>query len=98
MLGISLDVDKQQWKDAIKRDTLDWEQVCDFGGLNSEVAKQYSIYKIPANILLSSDGKIWFRWHPASRWQEANHKPSLLCGYRPVPYLQPGYWSAFYSH
>ena len=46
MLGISLDVDKQQWKDAIKRDTLDWEQVCDFGGLNSEVAKQYSIYKI----------------------------------------------------
>ena len=58
MLGISLDVDKQQWKDAIKRDTLDWEQVCDFGGLNSEVAKQYSIYKIPANILLSSDGKI----------------------------------------
>ena len=58
MLGISLDVDKQQWKDAIKRDTLDWEQVCDFGGLNSEVDKQYSIYKIPANILLSSDGKI----------------------------------------
>ena len=58
MLGISLDVDKQQWKDAIKRDTLDWEQVCDFGGLNSEVAKQYSIYKMPANILLSSDGKI----------------------------------------
>ena len=40
MLGISLDVDKQQWKDAIKRDTLDWEQVCDFGGLNSEAAVQ----------------------------------------------------------
>ena len=58
MLGISLDVDKQQWKDAIKRDTLEWEQVCDFGGLNSEVAKQYSVWKIPANILLSSDGKI----------------------------------------
>ena len=58
MLGISLDVDKQQWKDAIKRDTLEWEQVCDFVGLNSEVAKQYSVWKIPANILLSSDGKI----------------------------------------
>ena len=58
MLGISLDVDKQQWKDAIKRDTLEWKQVCDFGGLNSEVAKQYSVWKIPANILLSSDGKI----------------------------------------
>ena len=58
LLGISFDMDKEQWKDAIKRDTLDWEQVCDFGGLNSEIAKQYSIKQIPANILLSADGKI----------------------------------------
>ena len=58
MLGISFDVDKKQWKDAIKRDTLEWEQVCDFGGLNSEIAKQYSVKQIPANILLSADGKI----------------------------------------
>ena len=43
MLGISLDLNKEQWKDAIKRDTLDWEQVCDFDGFNSEVAKQYTI-------------------------------------------------------
>lgn len=58
MLGISLDTDKEQWKEAIKRDTLDWEQVCDFGGFNSEVIKQYTIQHIPANILLSADGKI----------------------------------------
>lgn len=58
MLGISFDVNKEQWKDAIKKDTLDWEQVCDFGGLNSETAKQYSVQQIPANILLSADGKI----------------------------------------
>ncbi|MEY8686131.1 DUF4369 domain-containing protein [Bacteroides sp. AN502(2024)] len=58
MLGISLDVDKEQWKDAIKRDTLDWEQVCDFGGLHSEVAKQYSVKQLPTNILLSAEGKI----------------------------------------
>ena len=58
MLGISFDVDKKEWKDAIKRDTLDWEQVCDFSGLNSEIAKQYTIKQIPANILLSADGKI----------------------------------------
>ena len=36
----------------------DWEQVCDFDGFNSEVAKQYTIRQIPANILLSADGKI----------------------------------------
>ena len=58
MLGISLDMDKKQWQDAIKRDTLNWEQVCDFGGLNSEVAKQFTIKQIPTNILLSADGKI----------------------------------------
>ena len=58
MLGISFDVNNEQWKDAIKQDTLDWEQVCDFGGLNSETAKQYSVQQIPANILLSADGKI----------------------------------------
>ena len=58
MLGISLDIDKQEWQDAIKRDTLNWEQVCDFGGLNSEVAKQYAIKQVPSNILLSADGKI----------------------------------------
>ena len=58
MLGISLDLNKEQWKDVIKRDTLDWEQVCDFDGFNSEVAKQYTIRQIPANILLSADGKI----------------------------------------
>ena len=51
MLGISLDIDKQEWQDAIKRDTLNWEQVCDFGGLNSEVAKQYAIKQVPSNIL-----------------------------------------------
>ena len=58
MLSISFDVNKEQWKDAIKQDTLDWEQVCDFGGLNSETAKQYSVQQVPANILLSADGKI----------------------------------------
>ena len=34
------------------------EQVCDFGGLNSEVAKQYAIKEVPSNILLSADGTI----------------------------------------
>lgn len=58
MLGVSFDMDKKEWQDAIKRDTLNWEQVCDFGGLNSEVAKQYAIKQVPSNILLAADGKI----------------------------------------
>lgn len=58
IVGISLDIDKEAWKAAIKKDTLDWEQVCDFTGLNSETAKQYAIVTLPTNILLSPTGKI----------------------------------------
>ncbi len=58
MLGISLDLDKKEWEKAIKNDTLNWEQVCNFGGLNAEIAKQFSVTKIPLNILLSAEGKI----------------------------------------
>lgn len=58
MLGISLDIDKQQWKKAIERDSLGWEQVCNFEGLNSEIAKQYALRRLPVNILLSAEGKI----------------------------------------
>ena len=72
MLGISLDLNKEQWKGAIKRDTLDWEQVCDFDGFNSEVAKQYTIRQIPANILLSADGKILAKGPQRRKAEEEN--------------------------
>lgn len=58
LLGISLDIDKEAWKAAIKRDTLSWEQVCNFTGLNSEVAKQYAIQTLPTNILIAPSGRI----------------------------------------
>lgn len=58
MLGISLDIDKKQWKEAIKNDTLSWEQVCDFGGPESDIAKQYGIQKLPSTVLLDADGKV----------------------------------------
>lgn len=61
MLGISLDLDKSQWLEAIKNDTLAWEQVCDFSGWESDVAKQYSVYTIPYTILLGTDGRVLVR-------------------------------------
>ena len=61
MLGISLDIDREAWEPAIKKDTLSWDQVCDFTGLSSETAKQYAILTLPTNILLSPTGKILAR-------------------------------------
>ncbi|MDR0896148.1 MAG: AhpC/TSA family protein [Prevotellaceae bacterium] len=58
MLGVSLDTDKKAWQEAIKADTLKWEQASDLGGWNSEIAKQFMIRTLPANILLRPNGRI----------------------------------------
>lgn len=58
LIGISLDLDKDEWKETIKADTLKWEQACDFAGWNGEVVKLFAIRKLPANLLLSPNGKI----------------------------------------
>ena len=58
ILGISLDVNKEQWKEAVKRDTLDWEQVCDFRGWNSAPVKQFGIRVLPTTYLITPNGRI----------------------------------------
>lgn len=58
LLGISLDADKKEWRDAAKADTLKWEQVCDLAGWNSEIVKQLNIGNIPYNILIGPSGRI----------------------------------------
>lgn len=58
LLGISLDINKKSWNKAIKEDTLKWEQGCDLSGWESEVVKQFAIQRLPANILISPNGKI----------------------------------------
>lgn len=58
LLGISLDLDKEAWKEAVKTDTLSWEQTCNFNGWNTEAVKQFAIQTLPANVLLNPYGKI----------------------------------------
>ena len=57
-LSISLDMDREEWLKAVRRDTLSWEQVCDCGGFHSEVARQYAVKQLPHTLLLSPNGKI----------------------------------------
>lgn len=58
ILGVSLDVEKDKWKETIKNDTLSWEQITDFKGWDNTVAKQFGVNTIPSNVLLDTDGKI----------------------------------------
>jgi peroxiredoxin len=58
VLGVSLDNDKDKWKQAILKDELTWTQVSDLKGWDSETAAMYGVQSIPANFLLDPSGKI----------------------------------------
>ncbi len=60
IIGVSLDRpdSKEQWKEVIKRDHLDWKQVSDLNWWNSKAAIAYNINSVPANFLIGPDGKI----------------------------------------
>ncbi len=58
MLGISLDIDRDTWIDAIKTDSLTWEQVSDLGGMNSSATALFGVHTLPTNYLVSPTGII----------------------------------------
>jgi peroxiredoxin len=58
ILGVSVDSDKGKWLEAIKKDGLTWTQVSDLKGWESEARKVYGISGVPANFLISPEGKI----------------------------------------
>lgn len=58
ILGVSLDVDKEVWKDAVANDTLDWKQGCDLKGWNASLVDQFAVRTLPYNVLLAPSGRI----------------------------------------
>lgn len=61
MLGISFDVDKKEWKDAIKRDTLDWEQVCVSADLIQRLPNNIPSSKFPQTFFCRQTEKSWLK-------------------------------------
>jgi Peroxiredoxin len=58
ILGVSLDNDKDKWKDAITEDGLAWTHVSDLKGWQSMAARDYGVNSIPTNFLVGPDGMI----------------------------------------
>jgi peroxiredoxin len=58
ILSVSLDQNKDKWKQAIHADNLTWTHVSDLKYWQNEVAQLYRIQSIPANMLLDPTGKI----------------------------------------
>jgi thiol-disulfide isomerase/thioredoxin len=57
-VDISIDMDKTNWENAIKKDKLPWVQACDLKGSQSEIFNDFGLYDIPANFLIGKEGKI----------------------------------------
>lgn len=58
IIGVSLDHDKQAWKQAIEKDQLPWIHVSDLKGWKNDVSTSYGIMGVPANFLIDPNGRI----------------------------------------
>lgn len=56
--GVSLDMEKERWLEAIEKDGITWPQVSDLKQWGSEVVPMYNIQGIPFTVLLDREGKI----------------------------------------
>ncbi|MBX3165349.1 MAG: redoxin domain-containing protein [Bacteroidetes bacterium] len=58
IFGVSLDMDKSRWIEAIAKDGITWGQVSDLKQWDSEAARLYNVQAIPYTVLLDREGKI----------------------------------------
>ncbi|PRD57077.1 TlpA disulfide reductase family protein [Sphingobacterium gobiense] len=58
ILSVSIDTDKNKWKEAIEKDGITWTQASDLRGHKGDVYLKYGITSIPANFLIDPDGVV----------------------------------------
>lgn len=58
IVGVSLDRDQTDWKNAIKNLDMTWPQMSDLKFWNSEGAQLYAVRSIPYTVLIAQDGTI----------------------------------------
>ena len=58
VVGISFDDSKEDWQKAVQELGIEWPQISDLKGWQSEAATTYHITGIPATILYDPEGKV----------------------------------------
>jgi peroxiredoxin len=58
IVGVSLDKDKDKWKEAIAKDKLFWTQVSNLKHWEEPIAAQYGVQEIPSTFILDASGKV----------------------------------------
>ena len=55
IISISLDKNKEKWKEVVCKDSMNWINICDSRNSKKSVAYKYSINSIPRNYLINPD-------------------------------------------
>ncbi len=58
IFGVSLDKEKEDWLQAIRKDKLSWTQVSDLQEWSSAAVSTYGFTSIPFNVLIDPEGRI----------------------------------------
>ncbi|MDB5137930.1 MAG: hypothetical protein JWP37_4533 [Mucilaginibacter sp.] len=58
ILGISLDIDKDKWQQAINQDKLGWSHASDLKNFEGPTERLYHIMAIPSNFMIDPQGNI----------------------------------------
>jgi peroxiredoxin len=58
ILGISLDVDKDKWQQAVTQDKLIWNHASDLKNFEGPTERLYHIMAIPSNFMIDPEGNI----------------------------------------
>ncbi len=58
ILGISVDINRENWTQTIEAEDLKWLHVSDLQGWNNTIAKQYKIHGVPSNFLIDEMGTV----------------------------------------
>lgn len=58
ILGISLDVDKSKWQEAVNQDKLAWDHASDLKNFEGPTERLYHIMAIPSNFMIDPQGNI----------------------------------------
>ena len=58
ILGISLDIDKAAWQQAVAHDNLTWQHASDLKNFEGPTEQLYHIFQIPSNFIIDPQGII----------------------------------------
>lgn len=56
--SVSLDEEKSDWINAVKKDRIKWLQVLSGGGWEAPTARTWNIYALPTSYLIDRDGSL----------------------------------------